>query len=354
MRLQRNFLNPLLWLLVLVLVVLSPVAACDEEPLRIRGETMGTYYVVTIDSPGAADAKSLKHSIDAALAEFSRQFSTWDPNSEISRFNASRSTDWFAVSPAMILVMQESRRQYELSSGAFDPTVGPLIELWGFGREKRKTIPPEAELNAARGRIGMPLIELRAEPSSLKKTKADLHLNLSAIAPGYAIDLIAALLNARGHHAFLVDIGGEAQAGLPKATGSPWRVAVESPLGGNGGAGGLYKIVELKQNCIATSGDYRNYFVVDGQKFSHVIDPTTGRPVPDPPASVSVLHNSSMSADAWATTMLVLGVSEGMKLAEEHNLDVMFLEVDENHKLRETSRGVFTTLKPVSRAAQSK
>ncbi len=326
-----------------LLLVASPIDAA--EPLRLFGETMGTRYVVTIDSASLDDGgAALQKRIEARLAEINGQMSTWDKASEISRFNRSQSSDWFDVSAEFVFVVAESKRIFERTDGAFDPTVSPLIDLWGFGDRRKKIVPKAAAIETARQSIGMQHIELRTEPPALKKSLPDLQLNLSAIAKGYAVDALAALLVEQKITSFMVDIGGENRAGLPKASGDPWRSGIESPLSTPlpGQAQPFCRILELNESSVATSGDYRNSFEVDGVRYSHVIDPTTGWPVKEPPAAVSVAHQSCMSADAWATAMMVLGSEKGLMLAREEGLSVLFQYVTDSGDVEVHTAGVFS------------
>lgn len=291
--------------------------------IAIRGETMGTYYAVTIDGADEAETDAVRDAVEADLAEVNRQMSTWDSESEISRFNRSTTTDWFDVSAGFAVVVEESRRIHTLTDGAFDPTVAPLIDLWGFGASRRRDIPTDAEIAQALQYTGMDLIDVRRDPPALRKRDARVQLNLSAIAKGYAVDRVSQTLAAAGYTAFVVDIGGENRAGQAKADGSPWRLGVESPLGG------LFHVLEVTETSVATSGDYRNYFERDGIRYAHAIDPETGRPLREPPASVSVVTPFCMTADALATALMVMGPERGMALAGREQLSVMFLDVQD-------------------------
>jgi thiamine biosynthesis lipoprotein len=315
------------------LSVVLPTGAA--EPLRINGRTMGSYYAISIDNPGTADAKELQAEIEAKLDDINRQMSTWDETSEISRFNRSTSTDWFPVSHDFAVVVQEAIRLHHLSKGAVDITVGPLIDLWGFGKEKRKSVPAENEILAVLARVGSNRLEVRMNPPAVRKSQADVQISVSCLAPGYAADVISELLTKRGLKSHVVDIGGENRAGAAKSDGSPWRLGVESPLGG------LHKVVPLTERAIATSGDYRSFFVAGGRRYSHIIDPRTGYPVENPPASVSVIHSSCMTADGFATAMMVTGSEAGLKIASEAGIDVMFQDVDSGGNLKESSSGLF-------------
>ncbi|MFN5740648.1 MAG: FAD:protein FMN transferase, partial [Planctomyces sp.] len=318
------------------LLLLIPLPGFAQEPLRISGKTMGSYYALVIDSAAPPDADLLQQDIEAIFTDLNRQMSTWDPNSEISKFNSSSdSTDWFPVSRDLLLVTTEARRLHTLTEGALEITLAPLIEAWGFGRSKRKRVPPAAEIDAALKLLGTQYIEVRSEPPAIRRTRPGLQISLNALAPGYAADRVSLLLHDRGLKAHVVDVGGENRAGTPKRSGEPWRLGVESPLGN------LHKILELSETSIATSGDYRNFFIIENRRYSHVLDPRTGRPVADPPASVSVIHPSCMTADGLATAMMVLGPEKGLQIAERASFDVMFLNIDRDGKLVEQSTGLF-------------
>lgn len=336
--LMRRLLLSLL-ALICPICPLRPVAhfAADDEPLTISGKTMGSYYAVVIDSPGNADAKQLQEEIEARFADISRQMSTWDETSEISQFNRSASTDWFAVSKDFAVVAQEAKRLHVLTEGTLDCTVAPLIDAWGFGVRKRQSIPSDDVIMTALKNVGMQYLEVRIEPSSIRKAIPGLQLSLSSIAPGYATDEVCRILRSHGLKSHVVDVGGENRAGDAKANGDAWRLGVESPLGGD-----LHKVVELTDKAIATSGDYRNFFMAGGKKYSHILDPKTGRPVEDPPACVSVIHHSCMTADGLDTAMMVLGPDRGIALARRCEVDVMFLDVDSSGKVVESSIGIFS------------
>ncbi|MEY4187743.1 MAG: Thiamine biosynthesis lipoprotein ApbE precursor [Planctomycetota bacterium] len=324
---------------VITSLLLHP--AIGQEPLRIAGKTMGSYYSIVIDSAAPPAAAPLQQQIEAVFADLNRQMSTWDPNSEISRFNqAVESTEWFPVSRDFAVVTSEARRLHTLTSGALEITLAPLIEAWGFGRSRKKRIPADAEIVAALKLLGTQFIEVRSDPPAIRRTRPGIQISLNALAPGYAADRISELLREQSLKAHVVDVGGENRAGAAKRSGEPWRLGVESPLGN------LHKILELTEKSIATSGDYRNFFVIENQRYSHVLDPRTGRPVADPPASVSVTHASCMTADGLATAMMVLGAEKGLRLAKQAGFDVMFLNVDSNGTLVEQSSGQFAATPP--------
>ncbi|MDA1231029.1 MAG: FAD:protein FMN transferase [Planctomycetota bacterium] len=331
---------------VTLLLFFSTIAA-NAETLTFNGETMGTYYAITIDSAAETARGEIQAQIDACLMDINRQMSTWDPESEISKFNKLESTDWFPVSPEFAMVVTESIRIHKLTQGAFDPTVAPLIDLWGFGAKRPKSFPTQEAIDAARSKTGMQYIEARVEIPSIRRTHPGITLNLSAIAKGHGVDRVSELLVALGYPSHVVDIGGEDRTGIAKANGQKWRLGVESPLGE------LQRVIECTEQSVATSGDYRNYFEIKGVRYSHAIDPTTGRPVINPPASVSVLSDSCMTADGLATGLMVMGTEKGFRFAKEHKLSVLYLDVIDKKTIVEHATGEFlaaaqTAAKPAS------
>ncbi|MCH2203714.1 MAG: FAD:protein FMN transferase [Fuerstiella sp.] len=329
---------------MIIFVLVMTWGRLSADRLHVDGETMGTRFSVTIDAPRVSDTRSgILAEITAKLSEINAQMSTWDTESEISGFNRSDSTDWFPVSPEFASVVYEAKRIHELSGGAFDPTVSPLIDLWGFGRPEGTGVPDQVEIDEALRAVGMQHVEVRIKPAALRKCNTEVQLNLSAIAKGYAVDAIAEMLSQSGRPSFIVDIGGETRAGIAKASGDPWRIGVESPNSGLSRNDHLTRIVPVTQSSIATSGDYRNFFEADGTRYSHTINPVTGRPVVNPPASVTVIHDSCMTADALATAMMVLGLERGITLAEKEDCSVLFQTAGADGSVIQNGIGTFAT-----------
>lgn len=316
-------------------------AAFGVESLKFTGKTMGTYYSIAIDGAVEAARDEIQGRIEECLIDVNRQMSTWDPESEISKFNQSESLDWFPVSPEFAMVVAESIRIHKLTNGAFDPTVAPLIDLWGFGAKRPKEFPSQEAIDAARARVGMKFMETQQQPSAIRRTKLGITLNLSAIAKGHGVDRVSELLTSFGYPSHVVDIGGEDRTGVAKSNGDQWRLGVESPFGE------IQRVVECTEQSVATSGDYRNYFEMNGVRYSHAIDPTTGRPVENPPASISVLSESCMTADGLATGLMVMGTERGFQLAKEQGLSVLYLDVIDGEKIVEHASGKFLQTSPV-------
>jgi len=304
------------------------VTGCSGElPASLetfRGQTMGTTYnirvVVPTEDPNSSEG--LHSEIDAVLVEVNRKMSTYDPKSELSKFNQSASTDWQQISLELASVVELSHQISEQSGGAFDITVGPAVNLWNFGPDKkRKQFPTDDEISDALKKIGYQQLEVSVEPPKLKKSSELVYVDLSAIAKGYGVDEVARLLKERGFTDFMVEIGGEVYAAGIKPNGDPWQIGVEKPTSTGQF---VYSVVGLSGMALATSGDYRNFFEHKGVRYSHTIDPTTGRPVKHNLTSVSVMHSNCAKADAYATTLLVLGPDEGYNLAQKHNLAALF------------------------------
>lgn len=321
--------------------------------LTFSGPTMGTTYKVTVVAPlSEAEQRSIEAVIAEELAEVDRQMSTWRPDSEISRFNAHPDTTPFPASPAFLAVVKAANEISAASDGAFDITVTPLIAAWGFGPKGRDASAPEptqAELDALV--IGWQHLTLDLAAGTLQKDTPALRLELSAIAPGHAADRIAARLKDLGFTRTLVDVGGEILASGLAAHGGPWRLGVERPDTSGGVVQRMLAIPTVgSDQALATSGDYRNYYEVDGVRRSHTIDPRTRRPIAHRLASVSVLQPTAMLADGWATALNVLGPDAALELATKRNIPALFLIRAPDAALHERESPALTALHPASEA----
>ena len=314
----------------LILLLVFLLVGCDNHsepkkyPFSLNARTMGTSYSVKVSSlPPELPTEQLRKEIRDSLERINAQMSTYLEDSELSLFNASRSTEWQPVSQALYQVLASARKVSELSHGAFDVTVGPLVNLWGFGPDPMTFTAPDPQLiEQKRKQIGYKLLSLRAEPVAVKKTIPELYIDLSSIAKGYAVDRIGELLEAHDIGDYLVEIGGEIRLRGHNLSGKPWRIAIEKPTPEQRM---IQKIVPITNVAMATSGDYRNFFEVEGVRFSHTIDPRTGRPITHKLASVTVLRETTMEADALATAFMVLGPREAPKLAEREHIAALFI-----------------------------
>lgn len=319
---------PIAWFTGSSLVALLLTSCADtsrQDTVReLTGSAMGTVYSIKIVAPPAElSVESLQREVEQLLSAVEQQMSTYIADSEISRFNAQRAHDWFDVSRELCEVVAEALTLSAASAGAFDITVGPLVNLWGFGPAGAVIEPPDAGLiDVLLDSIGYTALHAECSLPALRKDVPGLYVDLSAFAKGYGVDRLAALLEARGVTNYLVEIGGEMRLRGSNAKGEQWAIAIEAPMPGGRS---VYRIVKLTDAGIATSGDYRNYFEHEGRRYSHTIDPRTGYPVDHAAASVTVVANTAAYADAMATALLVLGPEDGFRFAEQEGLAVYYL-----------------------------
>lgn len=310
-------------LYALLLASLVGLAGCDSSPeiIQISGTKMGTSYNITVvaDQPAPAD---LEQRIEAALDFIDQSMSTYKADSEISHFNAQSVAEPQMISPQFADVLDVSKLIWEQSAGAFDPTVGPLVDLWGFGPVPTDDlVPSDEQIAQALATVGYQHLSIDMQIIS---KAAPIRLDLSAVAKGYAVDQVADLLEMLALPDYLVEIGGEMRLGGSNPKGQPWRIAVEMPAV----IPQVQRVIAAHDVAIATSGDYRNYFEQDGVRYSHTIDPRTGKPIGHSLASVTVVAETCAEADAWATALMVLGEEQGMVLAEELGLAIYMLVKD--------------------------
>jgi thiamine biosynthesis lipoprotein len=323
----KRLIVPAIFVAALFAVVIlrdRPTPADPAQVSTFSGPTMGTVFTVKVVDgiEDEAAEERVSRAILGALDAVDRSMSTWREDSEIIAFNRAAADEVFPVSEMLAMVVERALFVAGRSGGAFDPTVGPLVRAWGFGAEGLATPPTEDVLQDIQGRIGWRLVSLdRARPGLVKSARG-VELDLSAIAKGFAVDRVFAVLRDLGHRNVMVEIGGEVRTGGQAPSGGPWRIGVETP---GGVPGAVSQVVELSDRSMATSGDYRNYREVDGQRLSHTIDPRQGHPIRHGLASVTVIHESCMEADAWATALTVLGPEDGMALAEELGLAAYFI-----------------------------
>jgi FAD:protein FMN transferase len=302
-------------------------AGCDPAPREIvlSGPTMGTTYTVKVASaPATVDAASVRVAIDDVLDRVDRSMSGYRVDSEVARFNASASTHWCDVSADVAAVVQASLDLSAASNGAFDITVAPLVAAWGFGPAGEPTVLPSAEQIAQlETAVGYRKLHVRLDPPALRKDVAGLSIDLNGIAPGFAVDRLAERLQGMRIENYMIDIGGEIRAQGRNARDEPWRIAVEHPLQRQRTP---YTSVGLDGAAISTSGEYRSYYERDGRRYSHTVDPRTGRTLDREPGSVVVIAPLAAQADGWATALNVLGPRDGFELAMQRHLPVLFIE----------------------------
>jgi FAD:protein FMN transferase len=296
-----------------------------ESPVRFEGDIFGTFYQVTITDPlTQGEARALEEGFLAELESVDHAMSTYRDDSELIAFNESPLEEWQPLSNELIEVLAISQSVAEASRGAFDITIGDVVNLWSFGPGARpEEVPTNEALAEQLAAVGFDAVEVDTQQMQARRTR-DVFVDLSAVAKGHGTDRVAAYLDQQGIEHYLVNLGGDLIAkGLrDEEEQTPWRIGIEVPEDGQPRA---QHIIPLESMSVATSGDYRNYFEVEGERFSHTIDPRTGRPVTHQLASVSVFHPSNAWADAWATALLVVGEESAMQMAVENNLKVLLL-----------------------------
>jgi thiamine biosynthesis lipoprotein len=304
-------------LVIIVLGFLLLSGCLGEQEHTLDGRTMGTTYHIKVVAGRFADMTAVQTKIDERLKQINQSMSTYQPTSEISRFNALADTETrFPISVDFLNVMHAAQEIYRLGKGAWDPTVDPLVNLWGFGKDGNISKMPNKEaIEKARQRVGFDAIEILFG-GHLRKSKSDLSLDLASIAKGYGVDQIARLLKDEEFENFLVEIGGEVYAAGLRPNGQPWRVGINQP-DKDAPSDALYAVVQLHDRAMATSGDYRNFYRFDGRTYSHIIDPRTGYPIENRVVSASVVATNCTLADGLATAMMVMGPEAGIAVLNQ-------------------------------------
>jgi thiamine biosynthesis lipoprotein len=288
-----------------------------------------TWHLSYLDPPPDLSPAQVQQGFSELLESINRSMSTYRDDSEISRFNALSPGIWFITSPEFFHVLTSALDVGQHSQGAYDVTVAPLVNLWGFGPGGATSQRPDTSaIAAARALVGQGHLRLDAQNSAVMK-HANIAIDFSSLAKGYAVDQLAQWLLDHGIDRFMVEVGGELRLAGLSGRGDPWRIGIEQP--DNSGRA-VAATIQLTDVGMATSGDYRNYFEVDGQRFSHLIDPRTGYPVAHDLVSVTVVHPDCMLADAWATALTVLGAEQAMSVARARGLAVYFIRrVDDGY-----------------------
>jgi thiamine biosynthesis lipoprotein len=321
---RARILLPILLLALVVVSVHRYRIESERAISELSGRALGTTWTVKI--AGGLDLptqRALVRRLAGRLDRVDALMSSWRDDSELSRFNAAEAGLAFPLSPETLVVFEIAQSLSARSGGAFDVTVGALVDAWGFGAPERTGVAPAPErLAALRASTGYQKLALDRAAGTVTKHAGGLRCDLSALAKGFAVDQLAETLAEQGYASFLVEVGGELRAQGRRPEGRAWRVAVEEPdVAGRR----IHRIVALEDRALATSGDYRNYYELEGRRVSHTLDPRTGEPIRHALASVSVVHPSAAWADAWATALNVLGPEAGYRLAEEEGLAAYFL-----------------------------
>ncbi len=298
----------------LALLSLVALSGCGYDVTA--GRAMGTAYTVQARCPSGIPIGEVMGVLDRV----NQRMSTYDPDSELMLFNRAPVGTWLEVSLELRDVVAAAKEVAEHTGGAFDPTVGPLVALWGFGASPSATVPEPAQVRAAKALVDHRNLRHRPSPPALAK-RHPLSLDLSGIAKGHAVDGMAEALESAGCKNYLIELGGEIRVSGRSPNGGRWRIGIDSPTG----EGNLGDALLLGEAAVATSGDYRQYRERDGRRLSHIIDPRTGYPVGHRLASVTVVAESARAADAYATALMVLGERDGLQFAEDARLAAVFV-----------------------------
>jgi len=348
----RRFVLPAIFVAALFVVVFlrQPDRSAGPHEYLVTGPTMGTTFTVKVVARGGDD--TLKERLAGILRDVLEgvdgAMSTYRTDSEIAAFNR-HGTEDFDASPELMEVMAEAQRIARLSGGAFDITVGPLVDAWGFGTVSAAEPPSEEILHGLLAVTGFEQIEVDSDLGVLRKARPDCRADLSAIAKGFAVDRVATALDVEGFRNYMVEIGGEVRTRGRNGVGKPWRIGIERP---DYDTRAVYVTIPLSDLALATSGDYRNYVERNGVRISHTIDPRTGRPIAHGLASVSVIHSSCMTADALATALEVLGPVEGPETAELYDIPAFFLVRIDDNRFKEMHTDVWAALTENSPASE--
>jgi len=330
---------------ILGIIQLLIIAACSSEnAVSFSGETMGTWYnIKIITSDLDEDAKVRLHNeIDELLVHVNNQMSTYIENSEISKFNSSQANVPFKVSDSFLEVLTLANQITAESGGAFDVTVMPAVNLWGFGRDgRREKAPSESEVSRLKQYVGMDKIKI--DENTISKSHPETELDFSAIAKGYGVDKVAGFIMQKGYANFMVEIGGEVVVKGVNAHDGMWRIGIDKPDIEPSVERGFQAILSLTDEAIATSGDYRNYFISGDSLYSHTIDPVTCKPILNGVASVTVIAPTCALADAMATAIMVMGESRGLEWVESKaDVETMII-VRQNDRFRISASSGFNS-----------
>ncbi|WP_342324346.1 FAD:protein FMN transferase ApbE [Kosakonia sp. BYX6] len=312
-----------------VVAVLFVLTGCDSDnpakPTVLEGKTMGTFWRVSVVNVERQQAQALQQKIQTQLDADDHLLSTWKNDSSLMRFNHASSTVPWPVSAAMADIVTTALRVGDKTDGAMDITVGPLVNLWGFGPDKQPVkTPDQAQIAAAKARTGLQHLAVinRAGEQFLQKDLPDLFVDLSTVGEGYAADHLAQLMEREGIARYLVSVGGALASRGMNAQGQPWRVAIQKPTDRENAA---QAVVDINGHGISTSGSYRNYYELDGKRISHIIDPRTGRPIEHALVSVTVIAPTALEADAWDTGLMVLGTEQAKDVVKREGLAVFMI-----------------------------
>lgn len=308
-------------------VLLTMLLGCEQQEvtqqqLDAQGKTMGTFYHVKVvgDFPGGQAA--LQQEVDALLKHYNDEISTYDPNSSLSKFNQLQSTEPYAISQDLADLLICGLRTGQRTGGLLDMTVGPLVNLWGFGPDKRPVkMPTDDQIEQARERVGIQKVhvEVSSDHATVRKDQPNIYVDLSTFGEGFGADKVAAFLEEKGVHNYLVEIAGASRSRGVNAKGQDWKLAIQKPTDE---IAEVQAIIQPNGRAVSTSGSYRNYYELDGKRFSHVIDPRTGKPITHKLVSATVITPTALEADALDTALMVMGPDDALAFANKEGLPV--------------------------------
>ncbi|WP_438764335.1 FAD:protein FMN transferase [Kushneria sp. TE3] len=309
------------------LVAALLLIGCDRVPeLELaQGEAQGTTYHVKWWAEDAPAHDDIEADLAGVLTRIDEEISTYRDDSWISRFNASRSTDWQDAPPDVIHLLRIARQVHARSNGCYDPTVAPLFALWGFQNQNFR-VPSEHEIGEVMAHTGLEHLEIDADQQRIRKTVPELSIDLSSMGEGHSVDRIAEMLESHGIDNYLAELGGDMRIRGAKPDDAPWRVGIEAPAPGERRAGNIVTVNDPEGLSLNTSGTYRRYFDDSGHAYGHIIDPRSGTPATHDLVSATVFGTEAAVSDAWATTMLCLGREEGTLVADREGLPVYLIE----------------------------
>lgn len=323
-----------------IVLLLALLAACGQQraPITISGAAQGTQYHVTVTQmPHDLDAAQIRAAMRDVIDTIDRQMSSWRDDSELSRFNAAPANQWIEVSPALASLVSAAADIGYTTDGAFDITVQPVLSVWGFGPgvTRPTRMPDREEIASAREKTGLGLLDIRTDPPALRKKKTGVELDIAGLAQGYTVDRMAQHLDRLGAEHYLVELGGGLFARGSKQDDQPWQIGVEKPAAARRV---VDRVVRLEDQGMTTSGDYRDFFEIDGHRYSHTIDPRTGRPVAHDLRAVTAIADNAMQADAMATALLVMGPKAGLAYANANDIAAFFVQGDTRGYTRKSSQ----------------
>ncbi|RZF20987.1 FAD:protein FMN transferase [Halobacteriovorax vibrionivorans] len=337
MKLNRIFI----FNLAIFLIALTTFSSCQSDKLqfyRLSGPTMGTIYNIKFIAPQGYNELKLKKDVEIRLDEVNKAMSTYISDSEISLFNKMSKDEKFFPGKDFKRTLEHALDVAKKTDGTFDPTIGTLVNLWGFGPNGKRKIPSQSDVLAAKEKVGYEKIKL--DGNTLTKSVDGVYLDLSASAKGYGVDALIELLKSQGIRNALVEVGGEVRT-MGESLTRPWKIGVESPSNKDGNP--VVRVVTMKDVALATSGDYRNFFKEGGKRYQHTINFKSGAPVASQLASVSVVSDTCMDADAWATALMAMGKEKAIAYAKKNKLKAFFIyrSDDGSGKYLETSTEEF-------------